>query len=104
MISEFQIKSTSESIQKSFKNFERDTLPQYTTEQVVEEISKGDKLFLTKEKLIEFRDSLVKSEDSDKDEILGQIKRLQPVVVNKSDNSYDIGYFLPIEKKEEAGK
>lgn len=104
MSSTFHINHTSDNIRKSFVDYERETLPQYTVEQINEEIQKGEKSFFTKTKLEEFKSEFMKGEVSEEiaKSITEDIKKLQPVVINKSDNSYEIGYFLPKEKQEDS--
>ena len=99
MSSEFYIKSTSETIRKSFSNYDLEMLPQYTIDSLANEIAKGEKSFFTKGNLSEFKDTISKAEKVDNDSMISQIKKLEPIVINKSNGAYEVGYLLANESE-----
>ena len=103
MASEFHIKSTSDSIRKSFIDFDLQNYPQYTQEQVEQALEKGEKTsFFTKSHLEILRKEILKGEASKEDieKITNQLKELEPITIQKGELDYEVGFFYTEKESE----
>jgi hypothetical protein len=96
-MSDFHRLNTQIGISKSFVDYEVSQLPQYSIEELSEKIQKGEVKFFTKNSLTELDSKLSKGEIDSSDELSKSIKALTPIVVNKTDLDYEVGYILKVE-------
>lgn len=99
MSSTFHIAHTTDNIRKSFIDFERETLENFTIDQLAERLKKGEDLFFTKEKLVKLKEDLSKSDIEGAESITESLKKLKPIIINKSDTEYEVGYLLNIKSE-----
>lgn len=102
MSSTFQILETSKNVRESFVDFGKKELPSYSIEDLSVEIKKGEKLFISKDSLLRYKSDLVKGDVPCGEVALDQIKKLEPFIIKGDGDKEDtLGYFLPVEKKED---